>query len=349
MNDAKIMMKIANCILSQISELQQECLLNNHSHLSSFCEKLENILKNRRLYDMAIQRKWLAASKKIQVQACRNVGDLNYEIQNLKAHLESEVPKTPSVSDVLAELTQIEDEYGQLQYNWEEKTVSVITDPIELEGVMLGSFEIRLYYERISQLCKIRPYHIIALDPRPAASSEDVTHPHVSCEILCEGDGSILIRKALEQGRLADFFDMVIRILNTYNPGSPYVPLNEWHGYPCYDCGYTVDRDESYYCEQCSNDYCSECSSYCKICEATTCLGCLSECSDCHEPVCKDCYGICLDCERRVCNDCLEDQLCYECIENRKDHEDEETIQTTTEHPVAAIQPNSMGQARVSA
>jgi len=342
-------MKMVNCISGQIGQLQQEYLLQNKSRLSNFCEKLETILKDHRFYGMAIHRNWQAASKKIQTRTSRNIGDLNLEIQMLKGHLEQEIPKMPSASDILGELMQIEDEYGQLQHNWKEKTLSVITDPIELEGVALGSFEVRLYIDRINQLCKSRPYHIIALEPYPAGSSDDVTHPHVSNEILCEGDGSILIRKALEQGRLADFFDMVIRILNTYNPDSPYVHLNEWNGYSCYDCGYTVSRDESYFCEQCQNDFCSECSSYCKICDTTTCLGCLSECPDCHEPVCKDCYGICRDCERRVCNDCLEEQLCYVCIENRKDDEDEETIQTTPEYPTPAVHSDGMGQTRVSA
>lgn len=349
MNDTKIMMKMANCILEQVSQLQQEYFLRNKTCLSRFCEKLEHILNDRRLYDTAIQRNWQAASKKIQTRAGRSIGDLNLEIQTLKGHLEQELPKIPSVSDILDELMQIEDEHGQLQYNWKENMLSVITEPIELEGVALGSFEVRLHIDRINQLCKSRPYYIIALEPYPAGSSDDVTHPHVSNEILCEGDGSILIRKALEQGRLADFFDMVIRILNTYNPDSPYVPLNEWHGYPCYDCGYTVNRDESYFCEECQNDFCSECSGYCKICDTTICRGCLSECPDCHEPVCKDCYGVCEDCERRVCSDCLEDQLCHICIENRKDNEDEEAIQTTPECPIPAIQSDGVGQTRISA
>lgn len=348
MMDIKIMTRIANCILHQLGQLHQEYLIRNQSRLGSFCEKLENIQKDRHFYSIALQHHWRTASDRIQTRTIRNISDLNSDIQTLKEHLDQKIPKIPSASDIVAELIQLEDEYGQLQYNPEEKTLSVNTDSIELEEVCLGSFEIRLHLNMLHRLDKGSPYYIIALEPNPAAASNDITHPHVSNEILCEGDGTILIRKALEQGRLADFFSLVVGILNTYNSSSPYVALDEWQGSPCYDCGYIVNREESYFCEHCQNDYCSQCSSYCKICETTTCFGCLTECPDCNDPVCKDCYGTCRDCEREVCQDCLEEGLCYVCIENRKDNENEETIQIP-KNPVPAVQPDGMGKTRVSA
>ena len=331
MNDAKIMMKMANLVLSQISELGRETLLQNEFRLKTFCEKLERILKDAHLYESAVQRNWQAAAKKVQTRTCRNIGDLNYEIQTLKSTLDQKVGQLPIVSDVLAELMQLEDEYGQLRYNWKEKSLSVITDWIELDDVPLGSFEIKLFLDRISRLGKDSPYRIIALEPNAAGSNDEVTHPHVSNELLCEGDGHLLIRKALEQGRLCDFFSLVIGILNTYNPDSPYVALSDWDGYSCYDCGYTMSRDDSYFCEQCENDFCSQCSTYCQVCDTTICLGCSYECPACQKPVCKNCVTICPECEEKLCSDCMtEKEICNHCEEQREEENHEQDEQTNS-------------------
>ena len=331
MNDAKIMMKMANLVLSQISELGRETLLQNEFRLKTFCEKLERILKDAHLYESAVQRNWQAAAKKVQTRTCRNIGDLNYEIQTLKSTLDQKAGELPMVSDVLAEFMQLEDEYGQLRYNWKEKTLSVTTDPIVLDDVALGSFEIKLFLDRISRLGKDSPYRIIALEPNPAGSNDEVTHPHVSNELLCEGDGHLLIRKALEQGRLCDFFSLVIGILNTYNPDSPYVALSDWDGYSCYDCGYTMSRDDSYFCEQCENDFCSQCSTYCQICDTTVCLGCSYECPACQKPVCKHCVTTCPECEEKLCSDCMaEKEICNQCEQERKENENEDEQTNST-------------------
>jgi hypothetical protein len=43
-------------------------------------------------------------------------------------------------------------------------------------------------------------YRVIAKDAHPAESRENVTHPHVMDEVLCEGDGKHGIRRALSEG-----------------------------------------------------------------------------------------------------------------------------------------------------
>ena len=57
---------------------------------------------------------------------------------------------------------------------------------------------------------------MIALDPSPAASNSETTHPHVQTNQLCEGDGRSAIRHAMREGRLLDFFVLVRQILQTY-------------------------------------------------------------------------------------------------------------------------------------
>lgn len=139
----------------------------------------------------------------------------------------------------------------------QEHTVSAVTEEIVLEGVDLGRFEIALKWDKLG--CS-QPYAVIALDPNPAASSSDTTHPHVQDGSLCEGDGRMPIRQALRQGRLLDFFIMVRQVLETYNAASAYVSLDQWHGIDCHDCGRLVAGDDRYTCERCEVDVCGDCS-----------------------------------------------------------------------------------------
>ena len=81
----------------------------------------------------------------------------------------------------------------------------------------LGPFEIRLDWGSLSDP---NPYSVVALDPNSAASNDEVTHPHVKDEHLCEGEGHSAIRAALAECRLLDFFMLVSQVLHTYGQGS---------------------------------------------------------------------------------------------------------------------------------
>ena len=104
-----------------------------------------------------------------------------------------------------------------MEIDFEEHEIAVTTEPITLEGIFLGPFEIRLDWERLGNSL---PYRIKALDPHPAAANEDVTHPHVQNEQLCEGDGRVGHPQRLREGRLGDFFLLVAQVLRTYGKGS---------------------------------------------------------------------------------------------------------------------------------
>lgn len=325
MNDAKIRIKMAALIREQLIQSQHESMSQTSFRLSEFCRRIQRIVRDAYLFESSIQRNWIMAAQKIQTRSRQNVNDLSYELQTLKSYLDQETKTLPSLSDLMAELMQLEDEYGRLQYNWQDKTLSVTSDSIVLDDTALGSFEIKLYLERLGQLAKDSPYRIIALDPNPAGSDSGITHPHVSHERLCEGDGFHLIRKALEQGRLCDFFGLVMGILNTYNPDSPYVALSDWGGYSCYDCGYAMNHDDSYCCEQCGNDFCSQCSTCCQICEKTICLGCSCECPSCRKSVCRECMTVCPECQESFCTDCMDGkEICNSCQQESEEYENED-------------------------
>src|SRR6185503_21200255 len=186
----------------------------------------------------------------------------------------------------------------------------------------LGPFEIQLQWSR--QLQGDAPaYRVLAKDPHPAESRDNVTHPHVMDEILCEGDGRHAIRQALSQGWLLDFFTLVSGVLRTYNPESPFVELALWSGSSCSDCGALVDEDYSYSCHKCGDTICGECETVCGGCDDSCCSGCIGMCAACEESFCRRCLKPCEACHRHVCSGCLDDQeRCTICHEEESANED---------------------------
>jgi len=249
---------------------------------------------------------------------------MSYSLTSIRQLAEEPHKKVSKLSLVIEELKQLQQEFDNIDFDKAGNTLSVETEPVTLDDIYLGPFRIQLELNKLCELYRGSPYYIVALDPHPAATSEDVTHPHVSNEQLCEGDGSAAIRTALEQGRLCDFFTMIRSVLNTYNPDSPYISLSEWDGSPCYDCGYTMSSEDAYSCYHCDNEYCSECSTYCPFCEETVCLGCASQCPHCEETVCPECITECSECGSLCCKSCLEDDMCSNCKEDKETEENEE-------------------------
>jgi hypothetical protein len=351
MEKQKNLIKLSNLLLDGLNELKKAKLRQVQTVMEDFCARCSEATKDSHLFHAAIERDWLTGAENILSRMNRNLNDFSYNLQKFKKLVKSDEMVLPNLSDIFAELLQIQQEFGELKYDLKERTISVITEPITLEEIPFGPFEVKLFIDQISRLYSNAPYKVIALKPNPAGTDDSVTHPHVSSERLCEGDGHVSIRKAIEQGRLCDFFAMTINILQTYNPDSPYVSLDDWEGISCYDCGYTMAEDDRYYCESCDRDYCPQCSTYCRMCDTTICLGCAYECPGCNEPVCQSCAAKCKECEDTYCKDCLtEEGLCHDCEEQGKESENEEQEQLS-EEPKAdiAVQSNGMGETAVHA
>lgn len=264
------------------------------------------------------------------------------EMQALSGRLACETcPPTPSLRDLLAELDQLESEFGGWAYDASACELSVTTENISLEGVELGPFEVHLRLgqpvtQLIGHFCSAQ-----ALEPNPAASNPEVTHPHVSGEAICVGDFGPDLVRSLRGGRICDFFLMIRSILTTYNAHSPYVSLDEWHGEPCSDCGRSVDEDGRYCCEACDRSVCDDCISSCPHCDSTLCYGCVTMCRGCEKSSCAECLAPCADCGDLVCPDCIEDDHCPNCLENRDDEDDPE--EETSEEEQATCEEQDAG------
>lgn len=235
-----------------------------------------------------------------------------------------------NLKDLIDDLNALKNSFPSLKIV--RGRISVVTDPIELENIYLGRFKIIL--NMTANLSDMKDFLMIeALEPNPPRGKGGVTHPHVQDRLLCAGDGHDILMDALSQGRIEDFFNLVITILNTYNHVSPYVPLDEWEGESCCSCGERVDEDSCSGCGKCGENVCNECSSYCEACSSSycsehgggSCHGCgnwscsnccetHSECSGCDESYCDGCLSRCDKCDCLMCEDCA--KLCSECGKN---------------------------------
>lgn len=321
---------ITEFIRNQLRQLQnsryQELQLAFSNLTTSLCQ-LQRMQKN---LEICARFNWNGASLKL----LDRIGAFTEDLPQLKSNLERAMQLSqmvlPAPRVVYEDLQQIEQEFDRAEYNRSENTLSAFTESIELEGLFLGEFEIKLELDQLAKMPDGRMVRIIALDPHPAGSNQSVTHPHVSDECLCTGDATVPLGLALANGRITDALMIVRSVLETYNPGSPYVAVSDWEGSSCYECGYTVCEDDSYYCENCGNTYCDECSGCCTCCEATFCKQCMQNCPACEENVCGSCLCTCIECGEQVCNSCIDDNLCPTCKKER-DSDEEETTQKISE------------------
>ena len=313
-----------------------------------------------RQIDKARDRGWHRAAEQLRKDLVWSVDSCRLRLATLVEELNksADASPLPTESELLRDLLALEAEFEEVSCDMEKHEAWVTTTAVELEGLHLGRFEIRLDWNRLGART---PYRIVALDPNPAAKADAVTHPHVRDESLCAGEGQDAIRAALDTGRIGDFFLIVAQILNTYAKGSAYVELDDWdeeseETCSCDSCGYDVHSDDSYSCENCSACLCCDCSHYCDHCDCRFCGQCMSPCCVCEEDFCSGCLKSCERCKELVCKDCVSDQgLCKSCLEkqqsaeNQNAHAAESTIQPAATAANAPLQPNRLGQAAVSA
>jgi len=278
-------------------------------------------------------RGWTTVVAQTRAALILDLERLGYRLRDLIGILRTAERTTrPTTRSLYEELVAAEVEFSGLEI--EDATLSVTTGPIVLEGIHLGSFDIRLQTDRVTGEM---PFTIVALEPNPAASSEETTHPHVSGERLCPGEGRSAIAAALAEGRLFDFFTVIDRILHTYAVGAAYVELNRWHGVPCHDCDCTVD-DDSCCCDRCHETVCGECVVGCESCGDRYCSGCIERCVRCDAQHCGSCLSACLRCRSEVCPSCLDERVCTSCLEELEDAE-EPVEEETSEASAASTEP----------
>lgn len=296
----------------------------------------------------AESRRWYLAANRCRRQLQRGVRQLMTQVSRIEQQLSQQPPAIPSLQLLFDELRSLSDEFEPVEFNLRNAEISVHTEPIELEGHDLGPFAIVLHWNQDSgQL----GYSVKPLEPNWPVSGDRHPHPHINDETLCEGDGKTLIAAALEEGRIGDFFILIRQILETYNPYSAYIKLEDWHGFTCEGCLVAVHDEDMDYCYSCNDSLCMDCLLYCEDCAERFCFNCTSNCAHCDDRYCESCLQPCVGCDERFCSQCLEDDLCPSCLENQHAESEDtstdppspaentpQTLSTAAVHPVCVVQ-----------
>jgi hypothetical protein len=233
----------------------------------------------------------------------------------------------PTLRTIVEELEQLKDEFEDVEIDLKEGLIGVTTEPIVLEDINLGPFSIELHVSRLSERQDSQCFRCIALEPNPAASRDDTTHPHVQDGHLCAGDATQPVAAALKEGRIADAFVLIRSVLQTYNSDSPYIALENWSGHRCEDCDYLSDSDGLYHCDSCDRDVCEECYSRCDMCDEGCCRSCLETDNVSGNRCCSTCRHTCGECLRTVDSESFdqETELCPGCLEKQQTNQEQET------------------------
>jgi hypothetical protein len=336
MYTAKELYKLADHIRDELLVLHGQRYRRILEQINNSFNQLSEIVQTCKRLARSLDHNWLIAAESCHDRIHRDLYTLSYTVGNLYRYSEAPRISMPTVRSIYDELRQVQEDFDEFTFDLKTNRLSVETPSVELEGTYLGPFEIQIEITNLWKHANNLSYRVIAREPHPASSNEDVTHPHVSGERLCEGEGAAAITMALHEGRLYDFFTLVTNILNTYNPDSAYVSLENWVSRTCYECGGEMSEDEVYICQRCGNEFCESCSSYCRCCDSTVCLNCMDRCAICGERTCDHCLVTCKECGRSICVACMGEnvKICPDCQESEENQNDEssgnnETVRET--------------------
>ena len=231
----------------------------------------------------------------------------------------------PSLSELVAELRQAEKEFGQLSYDRKKQFVAVATEPIELEGVYLGEFEIRLLLARPMQ--SARPGGNVSDRGLRSPSGRKRRNGHASPR-----PGRTASAPAMRQrpsvcpDRRPDLRLLPVGQVRAgrIQPAVALCPAGQVGRHCLLRLRLHHRQRRILLLPSCENDFCEECMSYCRRCDDSYCQGCLTECTACEDSVCSGCLTRCPDCRRAICQTCLEENQCP-CQQEKENHNGPDT------------------------
>jgi hypothetical protein len=304
--------------------------VESSDHLRLSAADLGRVLEFTRRIETATRRGWTQAAARLarKLPSLARIAERQLNDWLQRRVTPGPALEMPAGTDLVRDLAALEAEFGAVSCDFEASELFVTTEPIALEGIELGRFEIRLNWTKVPD--GDSAFRVVALEPNSAADSDLVTHPHVRDERICLGDGRRAVNRSLARWHLFDFFIVVNQILSTYSAERAFVRLADWlDRRACGDCGSSLDEDSAYYCQGCSTALCEDCLTYCGGCSHEFCSRCSPTCDHCDGFRCAACLSTCAQCKAAVCSDCREhDSLCTKC------HEQHQSDDSTVE-PVA--------------
>lgn len=316
----KQIIRVANLLYKKLKKDKTDLVIYKNMSGRALIEKIET-------YNKCLEHNYRLAANKISEHINIIVDRICDEAFTIKGKLkELAVLETKcgiSPKNLMEDLNYLNQSYPSVEFKKGKLTVK--TNEIELEDIALGRFIICLNLsEELNRTDN--SLRIEAETPNPASRDNSIIHPHIQDKILCTGEGFRLLKDAISQGRIEDFFKIVDSILHTYNESSAYAPLSEWEGTPCGVCSSICDEDNLNSCCNCDSIMCDGCSLFCNCCESSYCAGCynMTSCNYCEESMCGNCAAdnilFCEKCESNICNDCNKEceickiTICKNCV-----------------------------------
>ena len=154
--------------------LRAAVAIHDHAHRNERCRgngyaesQLGEIQRLRRQIKMAHERGWHAAAHTLVTDLADACWSLHRQLDTAFRELPPRgLPRRrPTVSAVYHDLRALKCEFGEVQIDLKAHELSITTDPIELEGVVLGPFQIVLDLAQVGQASQ--PYRVVALEPHP--------------------------------------------------------------------------------------------------------------------------------------------------------------------------------------
>ncbi|MFC1783814.1 hypothetical protein ACFL02_09565, partial [Planctomycetota bacterium] len=127
----KQLIKIADNILTRLKLLRNNRYDEIQKQLYNVNVNYEKLQAIREGIIKCMGFKWHRTAEKLATKTQWILQDLPFAFGELERTIKTSQAELPSLRQVYEELKQIQEEFGRLAYNPEEKTLSVFTEPIE--------------------------------------------------------------------------------------------------------------------------------------------------------------------------------------------------------------------------
>jgi len=106
--------KAANMLLQSLYQLKHERLRKIQQRLEDFSSRCSDVTKNSRIFQRAVDRCYYPSAEKIRSRISRDLNDFSHHLELFKSAINANDIKMPNPGDVVEELLQIEQEYGEV-------------------------------------------------------------------------------------------------------------------------------------------------------------------------------------------------------------------------------------------
>jgi len=221
------------------------------------------------------------------------------------------ISRLPSIKFLMDEIYALYKTYPRSSITEDGEHISVVIGPFSIDNINFGEFKINIESKVVGAM--FAQPTVEALTPNYPEGQSTNSHPHVSMDEICLGNGGGVFSNACFEGRLLDAIEIVSSVLSTLG-GDPYIQMEAWTGKQCMPCGRYCEKDYEFSeCEGCGSKMCERCLKKCCEYSKALCYNCKPrkfECYRCGEIMCPDCVGVCEMCERKFCMSCIGNHLC---------------------------------------